>query len=220
MSIEFGIATLSLGSNQHHSLVTKLEAAAAAGFRSVELFDEDWFAFRDQYAREKGLAPCACEGDNTSLAAALALGDIVESLGLRISCWQPLRNFEGFVDEQDRLTARANALGVLKVMNALGTDLLLCCTTTTSAPRTTRDTARCAEDLAWLADQAAKTGIRVMYEALSFAAHRTRWQEAWEVIEKANRANLGMCCDSFNVLARTFADPYVFTSSDTAKQDL
>ena len=36
-----GIASLSLGSFEHHSLPAKLEAASRAGFSNIELFDLD-----------------------------------------------------------------------------------------------------------------------------------------------------------------------------------
>ena len=205
-----GIASLSLGSFEHHSLPSKLAAAAHAGFSNIELFDLDWWSFRDSYAREHNLVPSLRDGDATSLVAASALSVLVESFGLSISCWQPLRNFEGFLDEEDIEASRAFAKGILDIMPALRTSLLLCCTTSTPGPRTTGDLERCARDLAWLADEAATYDppIRIMYEGLSFAAHRQRWQDAWEVVERANRPNLGLCLDSFNTLALEWADPY------------
>ncbi|ORY88667.1 xylose isomerase-like protein [Leucosporidium creatinivorum] len=205
-----GIASLSLGSFEHHSLPAKLEAASKAGFHNIELFDLDWWAFRDSYAQVHGLPPSTQDGDSTSRFAAAALATLVQSFGMEISCWQPLRNFEGFVDEEDTRQSRAFAKGILDILPILGTTLILCCTTSTPAPKTSGDLDRCARDLAWLADEAATYDppIRVMYEGLSFGAHRQRWQDAWEVVEKANRPNLGICLDSFNTLALEWADPY------------
>lgn len=48
---EFGIATLSLGNWRSHSLRPRLEAAARAGFRWIDFFDECWAA----YLEEQGL---------------------------------------------------------------------------------------------------------------------------------------------------------------------
>lgn len=50
-----------------------------------------------------------------------------------------------------------------------------------------------------------------MYEGLSFAAHRRSWQDVWEIVEAANRPNLGICLDSFNTLALEWADPYAIS---------
>lgn len=210
MAPSLGIASLSLGSFEHHSLPAKLEAAAKAGFDNIELFDNDWWAFRDSYAQQHNLPPSTQDGDTTSRFAAAALASLVQSFGLEISCWQPLRNFEGFVDEEDTIKSRQFAKGILDIMPILGTTLLLCCTTSTPAPKTTGSLETCVRDLTWLADEAATYDppIRIMYEGLSFGAHRTRWQDAWEVVEKANRPNLGLCLDSFNTLALEWADPY------------
>ncbi|BGP20981.1 hypothetical protein JCM10213_000192 [Rhodosporidiobolus nylandii] len=207
-----GIASLSLGScSAGHTLRSKLAAAAAAGFTSLELFDLDWQDFRDAYARENGYAVPAKEGDEGSKEAARELRRMADEVGVKWSCWQPLRNFEGFVDEQKRQEARDYAKGILDVLPLLGVDLLLCCTTSTAAPATTGDLSRCAADLAWLADEAASytPPIRIMHEGLSFAAHRRSWQDAWEVLREADRPNLGLCLDSFNTLALEWADPYM-----------
>lgn len=140
---------------------------------------------------------------------------------LGFSCWQPLRNFEGFVNDDEREASYAHARRVLSLLPTLGIDLILCCTTSTPAPQTTGDAATCARDLAWLADQAAALSppVRVMYEGLSFAPHRRRWQDAWEVIQLANRPNLGICLDSFNTLALEWADPYSPTGVLSSKVD-
>lgn len=221
MTVDLGIASLSLGSFEHHSLPSKLAAASHAGFQNIELFDLDWWSYRDTYAVAHALPPSTRDGDATSLAAASALGALVKSYGMSISCWQPLRNFEGFVDEEDTRNSRAFAKGILDIMPALGTTLLLCCTTSTPAPKTSGDLERCARDLAWLADEAATYSppVRIMYEGLSFAAHRTRWQDAWEVVERANRPNLGLCLDSFNTLALEWADPYSPTGKLSPRVD-
>ncbi|BGP52316.1 hypothetical protein JCM10450v2_008287 [Rhodotorula kratochvilovae] len=207
---QLGIASLSLGSCDAHPLAAKLAAAAEHGFAAIELFDLDWQRFRDDHAREHGFPlPCA-EGDEASISAAHALAALCRQHGVEVSCWQPLRNFEGFVDEEDEREARAYAKGILDIMPILGTDLLLCCTTSTPAPRTTPSLDKAVADLRWLADLAATYSppVRVMYEGLSFGAHRQSWQHAWEVVEKADRPNLGLCLDSFNTLALEWADPY------------
>lgn len=209
-----GIATLSLGScDAGHTLEAKLEAAAATGFNSVELFDNDWYNYRDAFAKERGYPLPAEEGDLASREAAKELGNLAKRLNLRFSCFQPLRAFEGFVQEEDRRHAKAHAKGILDIMPLLETDLVLVCSTTNPAPQTTGDLDRAVADLAWLADLAATYSppIRVMYEALSFGAHRRRWQDVWAVIERVNRPNLGLCLDSFNTLAFEWADPYSST---------
>jgi len=203
---DLGIASLSLGDCQYHSFPAKLAAASRAGFTSIEIFDLDWAAWLESYTEEHGLEPSS----ETSQRAAKSLCALVKSHGMRISCWQPLRAFEGWLNEDDRAAASNHAESILALLPALETDLLIVCTTTTGAPRTTGDLDRCAEDLAWLADKAAAMSppVRIAYEGLSFGAHRRSWKDAWEVIRAADRPNLGICLDSFNSLAYEWADPY------------
>ena len=201
-------------------MADKLAAAKKAGFANVELFDNDWYAFRDAYAKEHSL-PASTDGDDTSLKAARALTELAHEHGLEFSCFQPVRDFEGFVSAEDRAAAHAYAEGVLALLPTFGIDLVLCCSTTVPAPKTTGDLATVVADLAWLADRAAAVNppVRVMYEALSFAAHRSQWQDVWEVIAAADRPNLGICLDSFNFLAREWADPYQEDGKLSSKVD-
>ncbi|BGP56205.1 hypothetical protein JCM8202v2_003818 [Rhodotorula sphaerocarpa] len=220
----FGIASLSLGSCERHRLEDKIRAAAAAGFACLELFDLDWQQYCDEYARTHGYnLPCE-EGDLASRAAAQALGDFCREEGIKITCWQPLRTFEGWIRPEDEVEARKYAKGILEVLPLLGTDSILCCTTSAPRSETTGSLEKAASDLAWLADLAATYSppIKVMYEALSFATHRQRWQDAWEVVERADRPNLGICVDSFNTLAHDWADPYNPTGrlSETVDEEL
>ncbi len=201
--------TLSLGSFEHHSMETKFKAAKEAGFANVELFDNDWFDWRDNFAKQHNLPP-STDGDDTSHRAARALTELAKKYELDFSCYQPLRDFEGYVSAEEREEAYARARGIISLMPTFGIDLILCCSTVVPGPKTTGDLDACVRDLSWLADRAAEANppVRIMYEALSFAAHRSRWQQVWEVIAAANRPNLGICLDSFNFLAREWADPY------------
>lgn len=200
---------------------SKLKAAKAAGFANVELFDNDWFDWRDQFAASHGL-PASTDGDATSHKAAHALADLARGHEIEFSCYQPLRAFEGFVSDEDRAKSYANAEGVLSLLPILGITLILCCSTCTPAPETTGDLGAAVRDLGWLADRAAELTppARVMYEALSFGAHRSRWQDVWEVVTLANRDNLGICLDSFNFLAREWADPYAEDGKRSSKVDV
>jgi sugar phosphate isomerase/epimerase len=60
------------------------------------------------------------------------------------------------------------------------------------------------------AEYAAKDGgpmIKIGYEGLSWALRNTL-KSTWEVVEAANRPNVGLIIDSFNVLAVEYANPY------------
>ena len=84
------------------------------------------------------------------------------------------------------------------VMQALGTDLVLVCSNTLAAA--IDDDARAAADLAEMAERAARRGLRVGFEALSWARHVNRWAHAWRIVQQAGHPALGLIVDSFHTL--------------------
>jgi len=207
---QLGISTLSLGSCQHHSLFSKLQAAARAGFTAVDLFDTDWEHFKGQYAKLNNLPPSTIDGDETSVGAARAINRMCSSLHLRLLCFQPFRDFEGRKDPDEAAERMRHARGTLSILPVLGTTMLLIPSTTLPSSQLDPSPARMAVELAKLADYAAAYSppLRICYEALSWGTHVSTWKAAWDVVELANHPNLGLCLDSFNTAAREWADPY------------
>jgi 4-hydroxyphenylpyruvate dioxygenase len=210
MQPELGISTLSLGSCDHHPLPVKLQAAASAGFTSIDLFDADWEHFKRHYADTNDLPPSTIDGDETSIGAARAINRICTCLHLRILCLQPFRDFEGRKDPKEAADRMLRACGTISILPVLGTTMLLIPSTALPASRVDSNPRCMAADLAQLADYAASYSppISLCYEALSWGTHVNTWRAAWEVVRLANRPNLGLCLDSFNVAAREWADPY------------
>src|SRR5579863_843107 len=167
------IATVSLSG----TLPEKLEAAAAIGFDGVEIFENDLLTF---------------DGSPEDVRA------IAEGLGLTITIFQPFRDFEAMPDPQ-RTRNLDRAERKFDVMQALGTDLVLVCSNTHAA--TLDDDARAAADLAEMAERAKRRGLRVGYEALSWAPHVNRWGHAWRIVQLAAHPALGLIVDSFHTLS-------------------
>ncbi len=168
------IATVSLSGD----LAQKLEAIAAAGFDAVEIFDTDLLTFGGQ-ARDVGRAAAA--------------------LGLRIAALQPFRDYEG-LPEPDRARALARASRKFDLMQELGTDLLLVCSSVSPAALGGLD--RAAEDFCRLGDLAAERGLRVGYEALAWGRYVNDYRDAWEVVRRAGHPAVGLILDSFHAAAR------------------
>ncbi|HEY0419237.1 MAG TPA: sugar phosphate isomerase/epimerase, partial [Acetobacteraceae bacterium] len=143
------------------TLPEKLEAAAAAGFDAVELFESDLLAFAGTPADVRGMT---------------------EGLGLRIALFQPFRDFEA-MPEPVRARNLDRAERKFDLMQALGAELLLVCSNTQAAAMD--DDARAAADLAEMARRAASRGLRVGYEALAWGRHVKRWHHAWRLVQQA-----------------------------------
>jgi 4-hydroxyphenylpyruvate dioxygenase len=168
------IATVALSG----SLPDKLAAAAAAGFDGVEIMEADLLSY---------------DGSPADVRR------ICEDLGLAIDLYQPFRDFEAMPEPQ-RARNMDRAERKFDVMQALGTDLTLVCSNT--QPATIDDDSRAAADLAEMAERAARRGLRVGYEALSWGRHVSLWGDAWRIVQQADHPALGLIVDSFHTLAR------------------
>jgi 4-hydroxyphenylpyruvate dioxygenase len=168
------IATVSISG----SLPEKLEAIAAAGFDGIEIFEQD-FITHDGSPRE--------------------VGELVRSLGLEITLFQPFRDFEGLPDPL-RAKAFDRAERKFDLMQELGTDLVLVCST--CHPQSLGGIDRAAADFHALGDRAAKRGLRVGYEALAWGTHVNDHRDAWEIVRRADHDNIGLILDSFHTLGR------------------
>jgi sugar phosphate isomerase/epimerase len=127
-------------------------------------------------------------------AAAVAA---VRSSGLRVTGFQVLRDFEGLSG-----TLHAYKVDVAKAMldmcHALGSKVLLACSS--ASPHSSQDASLIRKDLQKLAMLAVPLDIRIAYEALSWGRHVNEFPQAWEIVAEADRANLGLCLDSFHIL--------------------
>lgn len=167
------IATVSLSG----MLAEKLEAAAAARFDGVEIFENDLLNFPGTPADVRRL--CA-------------------ELGLRIEMFQPFRDFEGVTPEQlQRNLERAERK--FDVMQELGTDLILVCANIADAA--SPDLGMRAEQLRLLAERAARRGMRIALEALAWGSAVNRYSQVWDIVQRADHPHLGVALDSFHTLA-------------------
>ena len=159
-------------------LSEKLEAIAAAGFRAIEIFENDLIAF---------------PGSPTEVRR------MCDDLGLAIVTFQPFRDFEGMPDLR-RARTFDRAERKFDLMGELGCDLLLVCSSV--SPEALGGIERLAADFAELGGRAAKRNIRVGYEALAWGRHIHDYRDAWEVVRRANHPNIGTILDTFHIQAR------------------
>jgi 4-hydroxyphenylpyruvate dioxygenase len=172
--LRWSIASVCMGG----ALEAKLAAAAKAGFRAVEIFENDLTFFSGKPRDARAMA---------------------SDLGLEIIALQPLRDFEA-MPEPARARNFARAARKLDLMHELGARLLCVCSNV--SPEAIDDSARAAEDLAELADLARQQGMRIGYEALAWGRCVKDWMAAWDIVRSAGRDNLGIVLDSFHICAR------------------
>lgn len=81
----------------------------------------------------------------------------------------------------------------------------------TGKPRTTGDMDVIVADLRELARLGARESppVRFAYEALAWSTHVDTWEACWEVVQRVDRPNFGICLDTFNLAGRVYADPAV-----------
>jgi 4-hydroxyphenylpyruvate dioxygenase len=160
------------------TLTEKIEAIAAAGFKGIEIFENDLLSFNGPPAEVRRM---------------------IEGLGLETITFQPFRDFEGMPEPQ-RLKVFARAERKFDVMEELGCDLLMVCSNV--SPDSLGGIERAAADFHELGERAARRGMRVAFEALSWGRHIHDYRDSWEVVRRANHPAVGLVLDSFHVLAR------------------
>ena len=187
----FGMDTITLSG----PLEAKLRAIREAGFTQVMLNATD------------------IVGHPGGEAAAVAV--VLES-GLRVTGFQVLRDFEGLSGHLHAYKVDV-AKAMLQMCASLGSKVLLACSS--ASAHATGEPEVLQKDLQKLAMLAVPFGIRIAYEALSWGRHVNKVMQAWELVEEADRANLGLCLDSFHILAHN-TDTGILEEIDPAKMFL
>jgi 4-hydroxyphenylpyruvate dioxygenase len=159
------------------TLPDKIEAAAAAGFDGVEIFEHDLLTF----------------GGTAQEAGAMA-----REAGLSLDLFQPFRDFEAMPEPQ-RSRNLDRAERKFDTMQALGARMVLVCSNV--QPHAIDDPARAAADLHEMAERAQRRGLAIGYEALAWGTHVRRLRQAWEIVRAANHPALGLILDSFHTLS-------------------
>jgi sugar phosphate isomerase/epimerase len=169
----FGMDTITLAG----ALEGKLRAVRDAGFTQIMLSARDIVGHPD--------------GEAAAVAA-------VRESGLRVTGFQVLRDFEGLSGHLHAYKVDV-AKAMLGMCRDLGSEVLLVCSSTLT--HGSGDPELVVRDLRKLAMLAVPLGVRIAYEALSWGKHVNEYPQAWDLVERADRANLGLALDSFHALA-------------------
>jgi sugar phosphate isomerase/epimerase len=170
---DFGMDTVSLAG----PLESRLQAIGDGGFTQVML------SARDLASHPDGVS-AACRA--------------VRASGLRVTGLQVLRDLEGLTGPLHEYKMDV-ARSMLDMCAELGSHVLLVCSSTLAHAVCDREVI--ARDLRKLAMLAVPCGIRIAYEALSWARGINDLRGAWDVVTRADVPNLGVGFDSFHTLA-------------------
>jgi sugar phosphate isomerase/epimerase len=169
----FGMDTITLAG----PLEAKLRAVREAGFTQVMLNATDIVGHPG--------------GESAAVRA-------VRNSGLRVTGFQVLRDFEGLSGHLHAYKVDV-AKAMLEMCRDLGSRVLLICSS--ASAHATGDFDALVADLRKLALLAVPLDIRIAYEALSWGRHVNLYTQAWELVQAADRSNLGLALDSFHILA-------------------
>jgi 4-hydroxyphenylpyruvate dioxygenase-like putative hemolysin/sugar phosphate isomerase/epimerase len=157
------------------ALEDKLRAAASAGFHGVEMHEADLV-----------MSPWSPRRVRQEAAG----------LGLSVDVYQPF-----YVEAlpPDRFAASLRrAERKFDLLAELGAGVMVACAA--SSPEGADDDDLAAEQLHALAERAAGHGLRIAYEAAPAGRVRSV-DHAWRIVQRADHRGLGLCLDSFHVLA-------------------
>ncbi|QYT00512.1 AP_endonuc_2 domain-containing protein [Trichoderma simmonsii] len=204
MSYKPSICTVSLGRcSAGHSLEHKLDMARKYGFRAVELFFEDLIDLTKTM-------PGGDKPDN-QLAAAAIIRQLCDDRELSILCLQPFMHYEGLVDRKLHQQKINDARLWVHMAHILGTEMILLPSSFLSPSEVSSDMDVIVQDMVEIAEIGLEASpvIKFAYEALCWGTRVDTWEMSWDVVQRVNRPNFGICLDTFNIAGRIYADPSV-----------
>lgn len=213
-------ATVSIGT-PNTPLDQKLEVIAGAGFQGIELGFPDLLSFASK-RKNREVQP---QDFDILCDVGHEVQKMAEADGLKIVMLQPFSNFEGWKEgSEGREDAFRRAKGWIRIMQAVGTDMLQVWSNnknyrvkyhwltsfqvgSTDSPHAVGSLDYLASDLRQLADLLAPHNFRLAYENWCWATHAPDWKDIWEIVQKVDRPNVGLCLDTFQTAGGEWADP-------------
>ncbi|KAL8921478.1 MAG: hypothetical protein Q9172_003983 [Xanthocarpia lactea] len=194
-------ATVSIGT-PNTPLAQKLKAIADAGFQGIELGFPDLLSFASQTYNQDVDA----QDFDTLCDAGRKVKNMCEDVALKIVMLQPFSNFEGWPENSEgREDAFRRAKGWIQIMQTVGTDMLQI--GSTDSPHALSSLDYLASDLRELCDLLSPHRFRLAYENWCWATHAPDWKDVWEIVQKVDRPNIGLCLDTFQTAGGEWADP-------------
>ncbi|KAK4201754.1 xylose isomerase-like protein [Triangularia verruculosa] len=210
MPSKLAITSMSLGRcYAGHTLTHKLDMAHKHGYQGLELFHEDLadvaYLLTSETPSPSGPSPPA------QLLAARQIRRMCQARNIEIICLQPFSQYDGLVNREEHNRRLEQLDFWIDLAHELGTDMIQIPANFLPAEEVTEDMDLIVSDLREVADRGlrAEPKVRFVYEALCWSTRVDTWEKSWEVVERVDRENFGVCLDTFNIAGRIFADPTV-----------
>ncbi|GJN89462.1 hypothetical protein Rhopal_002448-T1 [Rhodotorula paludigena] len=175
-----------------HKMPDKLRAAAEAGFKGTEVFYPCLEAFA-----EDSFSSDFPDRRDALRAAATETRRLTDQLGLDIFVLQPLLNYDGIIDEEERRQRCDDAVFRFEICGLLGCDLMQIPANFRLDAGVSGDEDKIVADMQELADLGAAHSppIRFAYEAMCWSTTNYTWQ------------HIGLVLDAFHIAGYEYADP-------------
>ena len=188
---KLAIGTLSLGQHRTHGLDKKIIVAAQHGFSGIEIVFSDLEAYS--------------ESNNISmLEAAGTIYKLCEHHAIEIISLAPFLNFEGSNSPlQERLQTAQLWIDLARVLKAPYLQV-----PAQYSKDCTGDESIIVSELQQLSEMGSTSQpvVAIAYEPMSWSTHYSTWESALDLINKVDRANFGLCLDSFHIITKLWAD--------------
>ncbi|CAK7221639.1 hypothetical protein SBRCBS47491_004597 [Sporothrix bragantina] len=207
MDCKLSISSMSLGRCfAGHSFEHKLDMAQKYGYEGIEVFYEDLVDVANRLTDQPS---DTVPSSQSHIAAASWIRDQCHRRGMAICSLQPFMHYEGLKDRGAHAKRLREWDLWLRMAHAMDTDLILVPSSFLPKEQLLSSVEDRAADLAELADMAAAASppVRICYEALCWGTYSHTWEASWDIVKTANRPNLGICLDSFNIAGNIYADP-------------
>ena len=194
---KLAISTSCLGLHPSHSLDEKLRAASSHSFSGVEIVHGDL----EVYALRNG---------SSLQFAAERIRKLCDDLNLEVLSICPFENFEGARSLLKHRLARAERwIELARILKAkyiqvpaqFGAD-------------TIGDEQIIISELQDLCDlcSISEPHIAIAYEPMSWSTYYSSWESALHLSNLVDRANFGICIDTFHIASLLYGDPYSTTN--------
>lgn len=189
-----------------HALSHKLDMAKKYGYEGIELFYEDLVDLANHLSPQGTPSqPSAA----VQTAAAREIRHMCQCRGLEIICLQPFTHYEGLVDRREHERRLEKLALWIDLAHELNTDIIQIPSNFLPAEHVADDLDLSVADLRQVADIGLRQSppIRFVYESLCWGTRVDSWERCWEVVQRVDRPNFGICLDTFNIAGRIYADP-------------